>query len=1017
MFTKAMKSSIAPLFVIILSVLIGGGCPGPEEKGPVATGLAISSPDYAVAGDPITVTAQAIDSGGKTVPSYSGTIQFTSTDPQATLPQSYTFVEEDEGVHTFTAGVTLTAAGQRDITASDGKISGSRAITVAAGPASSFTLNLSPVLTTTGEPITVSVKVWDAFGNLAENYNGSVSFTSTDAQAILPSTYFFTPEDAGIHVFTLYVNSPGSRTVFVSDNILNIQAHTEVTVYMYTVPHYYIKAENGYAGFDIPFTITDPSTGNPVVGAVSKITATVSNSKAEITAIDEAEVGSSTYNIGLRMSVATSFLLTVTCVGCAEGNYSAASIVTVTPGDVVIAESEVGNPSLVNCPVVNIATGTDISPTITVTLRDIFRNTVPFQKGNISVVFTDATSDPPSPFSLGYLRKIRDNANGTYTLWISNGSISDGVLPDNNGESKLVQEDVQYMGSHISSVPKETNFVSMTVTSYEPDANDIPVNVGRMFTAQSCRNGYLFTGSTVYFSIDRSGSLQTTTAVTPAAYGTWTRVSDSVLETIKLTTTEPSTGAKDRVTINVVSFTFAKTTVSSPVTTTARIVAKVITKDNKTGDEVPLTGRTVTAYTDSPTTSPPNSSTEFSLSDGGNGKYTLDLSDINAETVAVILTDNRSTAKLSTTVNFLPGVAIESITPTTASVPVGSSVTVTVRISGVTPTGRTVTFTPTGGATAGPTVENTDGTYSSTITDTNAETILVTATDVASGVKLNPVQVEFVSIGLSTYPSTSPATGPIVVPMIVTITGGTPACERPLTVVPWPPSSASVSGPTDCKDGVYSYEVNDTLAESFTIAVYDNTSGAENSIGVTFTTIGIPGIYLAPSAWSVPIGSTINLTSILTGFVFSDLTGRAVTFTTSSPSVFLVTEITGGGGVSDTTIMSPIPQTVSVTAADPESGASATISVEFVGISVEAGATHLKVGGTTNLTVRAGPGGERDVALGPTGSASIAPSSGKTDSTGIFRATIRDSQPETVTVTATDVASGAYAQIYIDFSP
>jgi len=1010
MFTKAMKSSIACLFVIILSALIGGGCPPSEEKGPVATGLVISSPDYAVAGDPITVTVRAIDNGGKTVPSYSGTIQFTSTDTGATIPQSYTFVEEDEGVHTFTAGVTLTAAGQMNITVSDGKISGSKAITVAAGPAASFTLNLSPVLTTTGEPITASVKVWDAFGNLAENYKGPVSFTSTDALAALPGTYFFTPDDAGIHVFTLYVNSPGSRTIFVSDNILNIQVSADVTVYMYTVPHYYIKAEPGYAGFVIPFAITDPSTGNPITGAVSKITATVSNSNAERTAIDE--VGGGTYNIGLRMSVATTFLLTVTCVGC-PGNYSAVSIVTVTPGDVVIAESEVGNPSLVNAPVVNVATGTDISPTISVTLRDKFRNTVPFMKGNISVVFTDATSDPPIPFGLGFLRKIRDNANGTYTLWISNGSISDGVFLNINGDSKLVQEDVQYTGSSISSVPKETNFVSMTITSYEPGATDIPVNVGRMFTAQSCRNGYIFTGSTVSFSVDRSGSLQTTTAVTPSSYGTWTRVSDSVLETIKLTTTEPSTGARDGVTINVVSFTFAKTTASCPVTTTAQIVARVITRDNKTGDEKPLNGRTVTAYTDSPTTSPASSSTGAPLGSVGDGKYTLDLSDTNAEIVTVTLTDNRSTAKLITVVNFLPGVAIESITPTTQSVPAGSNVTVTVKIKGVTPaTGRTVTFAATGGATiVGGVIDNGDGTYSANITDSNAETVYVTATD-ESGVKSTPVQIEFVLVNLSISPQTARVPQKIV--LTATIQGGTPASGRSLTVVPWPPSTATASGPTDKGGGIYTFDITDTIAESFTIAVYDNNSLAESSIGGSFTV----GVTLVPSATPVPIGGTIDLTATLVGFGISDITGRNVTITSSSPSIIFTALITDiGGGQYTTQIMSSIAQKALVTAMDVDSGASETIEVEFVGISVEAGATHLPVGGTTTLTVRVGPGGGRDVSLSSTGSAMINPPVGKTDSTGIFRAYIRDSQPETVTVTATDNASGASAQILIDFSP
>ena len=45
-------------------------------------------------------------------------------------------------------------------------------------------------------------RVKDAFGNTATGYTGTVHFTSTDGQAVLPADYTFTAGDAGIHTFT-----------------------------------------------------------------------------------------------------------------------------------------------------------------------------------------------------------------------------------------------------------------------------------------------------------------------------------------------------------------------------------------------------------------------------------------------------------------------------------------------------------------------------------------------------------------------------------------------------------------------------------------------------------------------------------------------------------------------------------------------------------------------------------------------------------------------------------------------
>ena len=74
-------------------------------------------PNAVTAGTSETFTVTALSPNGGTDTSYLGTIQFSSTDPQAVLPASYTFTAADAGTHTFT--VTFKTAGTQAITATD----------------------------------------------------------------------------------------------------------------------------------------------------------------------------------------------------------------------------------------------------------------------------------------------------------------------------------------------------------------------------------------------------------------------------------------------------------------------------------------------------------------------------------------------------------------------------------------------------------------------------------------------------------------------------------------------------------------------------------------------------------------------------------------------------------------------------------------------------------------------------------------------------------------------------------
>src|SRR5262249_13258055 len=84
--------------------------------------LRISGPtDPLRSGDSIFFSVRAIDPFGNLDSSYSGTVHFSSGDPQATLPPDFTFTSGDRGYHGFTdsGGTTLRTAGVQQLTVTD----------------------------------------------------------------------------------------------------------------------------------------------------------------------------------------------------------------------------------------------------------------------------------------------------------------------------------------------------------------------------------------------------------------------------------------------------------------------------------------------------------------------------------------------------------------------------------------------------------------------------------------------------------------------------------------------------------------------------------------------------------------------------------------------------------------------------------------------------------------------------------------------------------------------------------
>jgi subtilisin-like proprotein convertase family protein len=179
---------------------------------PAANSLVVSTfPSSATAGAGSSFTVTARDANGNVATGYTGTVHFTSTDPQAQLPADYTFTAADAGVHTFSA--TLKTAGTQSLTATDLTAGGLTGIEagIAVSPAAASRLAVSaPSAVTAGTAFNVTVTAQDAYGNTATGYAGTVHFTSSDGQAVLPvnSTLL-----NGTGSFSVTLKSAGSQTL------------------------------------------------------------------------------------------------------------------------------------------------------------------------------------------------------------------------------------------------------------------------------------------------------------------------------------------------------------------------------------------------------------------------------------------------------------------------------------------------------------------------------------------------------------------------------------------------------------------------------------------------------------------------------------------------------------------------------------------------------------------------------------------------------------------------------------
>jgi hypothetical protein len=206
--------SLLGMLLTLALAITNFGCGGGAAAPPVvAAQLAVTvSTANVTAGTAVNVTVRALDGSGALDTTYAGTVHFTSSDTQATLP-----ADSKLPVGTGSFSVMLRTIGSQTITATDAVTTSLKGTSSSINVVSNAATHLSvsdPGNAQTRTTFKFTVSALDAANNVSAAYSGTVHFTSSDAQAMLPANSTLA---AGTAQFSATMETSGTQTLTAMD--------------------------------------------------------------------------------------------------------------------------------------------------------------------------------------------------------------------------------------------------------------------------------------------------------------------------------------------------------------------------------------------------------------------------------------------------------------------------------------------------------------------------------------------------------------------------------------------------------------------------------------------------------------------------------------------------------------------------------------------------------------------------------------------------------------------------------
>lgn len=356
----------------------GGGGPSVTHLGVVVTGSA-------TAGTTFSVTINALGPSGNVVASYMGTVQITSSDPQAVLPGNTTLVNG-----TATVQITFRTAGNQTIMVTDtthALNSGTGSVSVTAAQVSQLSVTSLAASISAGTAFNITVSGADAFNNVVASYAGTVHFTSSDSQAVLPSD---TKLQNGTASFSVTLKTAGVQTIMATDTANASLGGTSagINVNPGAVTHISVSAPPAVTT-NLAFMVTVSAAdnfGNPVPSYTGTIKFTSSDAQAALPMNSALTNGTQTFPVTLVTIGSETITATDTATASLRGTSGSINVVTN-----VATHLSITGPA---------SSFTRQTITMTVTALDAANNTSTGYAGTVHFTSSDAQAKLPGDSTL-----------------------------------------------------------------------------------------------------------------------------------------------------------------------------------------------------------------------------------------------------------------------------------------------------------------------------------------------------------------------------------------------------------------------------------------------------------------------------------------------------------------------------------------------------------------------------------------------------------------------------------------
>lgn len=214
-FPVTLKTAAGQTITVTDTASLTGTSSGIAVSGGPATRVSLSAPSAVTAGRAFILSVSVFDAYNNVATGYAGMLHFSSSDSQAVLPMNTGLTN---GMGTFS--VALNTIANTTVTATDTAVAtltgSSSAISVFSNATTHFVV-ATPGNATTRAPFTVQVRALDGANNISAGYSGTVHFTSTDTQAVLPANSGLTN---GTGAFSATLETAGNQTITTTDTVM-----------------------------------------------------------------------------------------------------------------------------------------------------------------------------------------------------------------------------------------------------------------------------------------------------------------------------------------------------------------------------------------------------------------------------------------------------------------------------------------------------------------------------------------------------------------------------------------------------------------------------------------------------------------------------------------------------------------------------------------------------------------------------------------------------------------------------